>query len=1263
MPLALQSYLSVWPVWRKIMYEMKNLSLLLLALVWPSFLFTQIQDGIKLSGMISEATSGQGVSFVNVLIKGTGRGTVSNELGGFELKVAKLPVTLVISHVGYQQQELEVSRADSEIAVQLTFAELQGVEVVAKKTDKIYQLITKAIRQTKTQMARERFGKAFYRQISKNDSIFSELYEIFYDTRFSANGISDWALQQGRYALQENNEGRGLVFNKNFTLIDRVFPTLHPEVDIFNSPLSSKVEDFYDLKTEKIIQQEDQEIAVVQFQPKWDIVGKTPSMEGTVYIDMKTFDILKLSGRFDSNDLKVIAFRGEGKVDKYILEYESSFQQNEEGELLLEYISAKQEFDVVYPDRPTKKVSTQSLLTIYDYYTPNKRDRRLGGRLNFKKSDVKAIDQKGYDQAFWSENPIVKRTSVEEAVIADFERDRQFGSIFLNNRNQVSFIADIDKDPFIEKLLEKMEVNAPIQEKIYMHLDKPYFAKGESIWFKAYLMDASFHQSLNASKALWVDLVGPDGSVVVQQLLPVQGEGYAFGEIKWRTAWKPGKYQLRAYTDRMKSFDADFYFTEEVELIGNAAESIRAPSDFDIQFFPEGGDLVNGLSSQLAFYAIDETGQGIVVEGKIIDDQGKDVRKINTLEDGRNSIIFQPATGRSYTAEIRYQKEIKSFKLPQALTEGYVMSVRNRKGKNLSVRVFSTPGKVDTEVYLVGQMRGRIYYKSKGVLSNRLLNFEIPRSLFPSGILHLSLMDAQGKIYSERLCFLDQEDRLKVKVSATKRQLGPRDEVVLNINVKDQDGQAVQGHFSMAVTDAAQIQLPEQARDIRTYTLLESDLPGHIEEPQLYFDPENPKAERMLDLVMLTNGWRRFSWQNVLRDGAMENPFFAQGFEVCGQLSPVDANKYKAADLALVTVGPTGGFYSTQADDEGRFCFFDVNFVDTTFLSVQAITKSGQTVNVAANFDWPKPPGNDFAPSRAVEPQAAETVTIRGNFKTITKDRQQEASLLNGDFILLDEVLVKGNKITSQPSQTLHETEFADAVIDMDKQYKNHPNVLSVMEGKVPGLQVMDDGIRAVIRITGGTNDPLVLFDGVPINSLNWTLPDIINSPSRPGGGNEEDGPAGGSGLRLATAASSNSDDKELYHFLRTLNPRTVDRIEVLKGANAAIYGIRGANGVIAIYSKSGAYDTGKDLEGAAYPGYYTARAFYVPKYDTKDAGTAREDRRSTIYWNPIIQTDQNGKAQVRFFNSDIAKSLNVVIEGVVEGGRIGGTKVLVGAN
>lgn len=1242
---------------------MKKRSIILLTLIWPCLLVGQIQNGITLAGTVTEGKGGVRVPYVNILVKGSRLGTVSNELGGFELKVRKLPVSLVVSHVGYKRQEIEVAEEGGEIAISLEVAELLGVEVVAKKTDKIYQLINKAMQRTKEQMEQDQYGRAFYRQISKNDSIYSELYEIFYDTKFSANGISDWAIQQGRYALQENNEGRGLVFNKNFTLLDRIFPTLDPGLDMFHTPVSGRVEDFYRLQTEKIIQQEEQEIAVVLFTPKSDIVGKTPSMEGRLYIDLKTFDILKLSGRFDSNELKVIAFRGKGKVDNYVLEYESAFQQGENGELLLDYISAKQDFDVVYDDRPTKKVSTQSLLNVYEYYSPGKRNQRLGGRLNFKKSDARAIDQKGYDREFWTENAIVKRTPVEEEVIADFERNRQFGSIFLNNRNQVSFIPDIDQDHFIQTLFEKMKINVPIQEKIYLHLDKPYYASGETIWYKAYVLDASFHRSLNASKAIWVDLVDPHGQILIQQLLPVQGEGVAFGELKCKKQWPAGRYQLRAYTDRMKFFDPNFFFQHELELVGmNRLVENKTP-DFDVQFFPEGGDLVTGLSSQLAFLAIDEEGRGIPVEGKIVDDQGKEIRRINTSIDGRNSIIFQPALGRSYKAEVQYGKRSKQFKIPEALGEGYVMSVRNKKGKNLSIRVLSSAAKVDTEVYLVGQVRGKVYYKSKGTLANQLLNFEIPRQLFPSGILQLSLMDKEGRVYAERLCFVDQEDTLQLQVNLTKKNFGPRDEIVLKMVAKDVQGRPVQGNFSLAITDSGQLLIPVAARDIRSYVWLESDLKGRIEAPNRYFDPTNPKAERMLDLLMLTNAWRRFSWQDVLKGDVVEAPFFAQGFEVCGSLRVEDVNKYKEAELALVTVGPTGGFYTTQVDELGRFCFYDVNFVDTTFLSVQAISQNGQTSNLEVIFDAPKPPKSNYRATSNQTELGTAGKKVRENYTSIMKARQEEASILNGDFVLLDEVVVTGNKITRQPAQSLHETEFADVVLQMDEQYQNHPNVLSVMEGKVPGMQVLDDGYRSIIRITGGTNDPLVLFDGMPVNSLNWTLPDLITQAGTPGGGGQGNNEIGDSGTRMATAPAATSEDKELYNFLRTLSPRTVDRIEVLKGGNAAMYGVRGANGVIAIYSKSGAYDPGERVNGNAYPGYYTAREFYAPKYNGTDAGLLRKDRRSTIYWNPNIQTDQSGKAEVRFFNTDIAKQITIELEGTDSRGQFGSLRLKMETN
>ncbi len=196
---------------------MKNCLLLLLGVVLPTILWTQIESSIKITGIIIESETKSTIPFANILLEGTGRGTVSNEWGEFEINVSSLPAQLIITHVGYKKQLIQIKQTAVPAEIVLPFAELKSVEVVAKRSAKIYQLVAKALKRTKEQMKQERFGKAFYRQISQNDSIYSELYEIFYDTKFNANGITDWALQQGRYALQENNEGKGLVFNKNFT--------------------------------------------------------------------------------------------------------------------------------------------------------------------------------------------------------------------------------------------------------------------------------------------------------------------------------------------------------------------------------------------------------------------------------------------------------------------------------------------------------------------------------------------------------------------------------------------------------------------------------------------------------------------------------------------------------------------------------------------------------------------------------------------------------------------------------------------------------------------------------------------------------------------------------------------------------------------------------------------------------------------------------------------------------------------------------------
>jgi len=489
-------------------------------------------------------------------------------------------------------------------------------------------------------------------------------------------------------------------------------------------------------------------------------------------------------------------------VDQYTLHYETSFKQNEDGTLLLEYISAKQYFEVNQPGKPSNKVETQSLFTVYEYYLPEKKNRRLGGKLRFDKSDQSRINKVEYDPQFWEENPIVKRTPVENEVIESFRKNRRFGSIFLNNKNQVSFMPELDSDPFIKRILKRMNEKVPRQEKIYVHLDKPYYAGGDTIWFKAYLVDAISHQWLGKSGFINIELINPEGDRVVFKRLEVHSGGQAWGDISLDPNLFSGTYQIRAYTQRMQKFDPAFLFTAEIEIYSNQENATKPQPelDFEVNFFPEGGELVYGLPSQLAFKAIDQAGRGISLTGTIIDDSGKVVTKISSENNGMGSTFIIPRKGVKYSVEVISGGKTKQLSLPKPLVQGFVMSVTKKGSTNTVVRVLGSPDKEGNEVYLLAQMRGKLFYKGKGTLKNQILNFEIPNHLFPSGILHLTLFDTLERAFCERILFIDQEDQFNINIKSNRAKYKAREKIELDIVLKDAFGNPVQADISVAVS-------------------------------------------------------------------------------------------------------------------------------------------------------------------------------------------------------------------------------------------------------------------------------------------------------------------------------------------------------------------------------------------------------------------------------------------------------------------------------
>jgi len=440
-------------------------------------------------------------------------------------------------------------------------------------------------------------------------------------------------------------------------------------------------------------------------------------------------------------------------------------------------------------------------------------------------------------------------------------------------------------DNVLDKLLmrlDKLNTSYP-QEKIYIHFDKPFYFSGETIWFKAYLVYANGNLPSPLSNIIYTELLDMNGKVILQNILKASN-GFANGDFVLPDTIPQGKYMVRAYTNWMRNFNQNFLFCKEILLFDSKKTTSKMEPDsldqmkrmvseqgpIDLQFFPESGYLAYGLTSKVAFKAIDETGKGIHVKGKIANQDGIEVSTFESFHLGMGAFFLNPEKGNTYSAYIidGHNNRI-SYPLPVPVDEGIIMTVDNSPIDAIRIVVQANRAflrKKSKEVLLVVQAAGTIYYKANGNL-NRNSSFAatIPKKDLPAGITQLTLFNAEGKPESERLVFINRRNALQVKIETDKLTYEPREKVQLEISTIDYEGNPVEGNFSLTVTDASQVaEIEKYSENILTSLLLSSDLQGNIEQPGYYFAKENTNADSELDLLMLTQGWRRFIWKEIL---------------------------------------------------------------------------------------------------------------------------------------------------------------------------------------------------------------------------------------------------------------------------------------------------------------------------------------------------------------------------------------------------------------
>jgi TonB-dependent SusC/RagA subfamily outer membrane receptor len=764
--------------------------------------------------------------------------------------------------------------------------------------------------------------------------------------------------------------------------------------------------------------------------------------------------------------------------------------------------------------------------------------------------------------------------------------------------------ADEDFTRHIAARLQKYRQTFP-QEKAYLHLDKPYYVLGDTLWFAGYLTEASLHQADSASNLLYVDLIDQRTrkSVALRRVHLSGGTGH--GEIVLADFIAPGPYTLRAYTNWMRNFSEYFIFKKDIYLFDRAgtAPPIKSAKT-DLQFFPEGGHLVAGISTRVAFKAIGSDGLGTDAEGFIIDEQKDTVATFKSQHLGMGRFQFEPTTGKTYTAFLRDKNGgTTRFDFPKVEESGFTMIVDNLSNP-LKMKILTycrIPGNKENPVHVVGHSRGIVAFVAKGKISEKGLVMSIPTAGLPDGITHLTLFNGQNKPVSERLVFVEHNRNLRVSINPTKKSYKPREKTEVEISVSDSAGNPLETNVSVSITDAGQIEQQPNDQHIVSYLNLSSDLKGYIEQPAFYFDPEKSERKIFADYLMMTQGWTRFHWDDVLRDSLPEPRYFVeQGISLEGEAK---RSGRKLSDKTMLSVylsnDSLNSFMTAETDQSGRFGIHNLVFSDSLNLRLQGMNKKGnQNLSFTLSLFKPFPTTLLRVP---FYPVSVNSKQLSEYLKRAAQDQDIARKIRESRERLLQEVTIKGKKETSRDTRKLYSN--ADASLKITPQMASASmSVLDMLAGRVAGVQVIGSGMNASVSIRGNRGEPQFVLDGMPV-------------------------------------------DKDL---IINLNVNDVESIDVLKGASAAIFGSRGGNGVISILTKRGNenYDYSQEIVPGVLvskiAGFDAPRDFYTPDYQSKKLQDNRPDYRSTIFWAPLLKTGKDGKVKFHYFNTDATTRVDI---------------------
>ena len=747
------------------------------------------------------------------------------------------------------------------------------------------------------------------------------------------------------------------------------------------------------------------------------------------------------------------------------------------------------------------------------------------------------------------------------------------------------------------------------EEKIYIHYDKTAYSPGETIWYKIYLMKTIFPEE--DSRTVYIDFSNEKGELLLHSSAAVI-EGAAYSQFEISPDYKGQFIYVKAYTKWMLNFDSAFLYHKEIKILNkNSGPLPKRTRANEITFFPEGGNIIEGIVNKVAFKINDEFGRPVNAKGIIQNNSAKIVDSLRVLHDGMGYFYLNPKSGESFAVKWTAEGgQEKTSSLPTILKGGVGLQV-GIIHNNRSFKISSSDYDSTKPMHVLGTMYQQTVFNFSRNLSEGTMQGVIPTADLPSGILTITVFDNNWKPLAERITYVNNEEyTFNPEISVTHWGMNKRAKNEILITVPD----SLVANLSISVTDG-DIAI-DTSDNIISHLKLTSDLRGRVNNPADYFKDNADSTAKKLDLVMLTHGWRKFDWEKIAA-GKMPEIIYPKDTSYL----TISGKIYGASPVQLRSAGEIVLLFKQGSDGQNNIVnvpissdgtFNDPNLIvfDTANIYYQ-LPKTIRDATVQFMQDRLPPLGKNMKATGEFYNYNTDTTGNSRQFK-MADIVNEEAAYLKAK--VLETVTIK--RKTKSPVEILDE-KYTSGMFQGGDGYQfdlvNDPfaassmNIFTYLQGKVAGLQINSSSNPPTLSWRGGA--PGIYLDEMSASA------DMI------------------SGISVSDVA-----------YIKVIRPPFL-------GATG------GGNGAIAIYTRRGGdiqNTPGKGLSKNTITGYTAIRQFYSPNYSSFQPDQGTRDLRTTLYWNPEIMTSPgNNKVLLTFYNNDISESFKIVLKGMTKDGRL----------